>query len=111
MEQSEEKNNIKYWNEIEYYEVKREKKANVIKYYEEGKEYMWIVSFKITERNSKETCIFTKLQCNKSTLLFYTICTYNKAITRKRYKIYKRIKNKQKRSKCSFDRSTYSNKN
>ena len=28
------------------------------KYYEEGKEYMWIVSFKITERNSKELIYF-----------------------------------------------------
>lgn len=34
--------------------MKREKRANVIKYYEEGKEYMWIVSFEITEKNSKE---------------------------------------------------------
>ncbi len=34
--------------------MKREKRANVIKYYEEGKENMWIVSFEITERNSKE---------------------------------------------------------
>lgn len=34
--------------------MKREKRANVIKYYEEGKEYMWIVSFDITEKNSKE---------------------------------------------------------
>ena len=58
MEKSEERKNIKYWNEVEYYEVKREKKANVIKYYEEGKEYMWIVSFKISERNSKELIYF-----------------------------------------------------
>lgn len=34
--------------------MKREKRANVIKYYEEGKEYMWIVSFEITEKNSKK---------------------------------------------------------
>ena len=58
MEKTEERKNIKYWNEVEYYEVKREKKANVIKYYEEGKEYMWIVSFKISERNSKELIYF-----------------------------------------------------
>ena len=30
----------------------------MIKYYEEGKEYMWIVSFKITARNSKEIIYF-----------------------------------------------------
>lgn len=30
----------------------------MIKYYEEGKEYMWIVSFKITARNSKEIINF-----------------------------------------------------
>ena len=45
---------MKFWNNVEYYEVKREKRANVIKYYEDGKEYMWIVSFEITDKNSKE---------------------------------------------------------
>ena len=58
MEQAEEKNKIKYWNKIEYSEVKREKRANVIKYYEDGKEYMWIVSFEITDKNSKEIIYF-----------------------------------------------------
>ena len=58
MEQAEEKSKIKYWNKIEYSEVKREKRANVIKYYENGKEYMWIVSFEITDKNSKEIIYF-----------------------------------------------------
>lgn len=58
MEQAEEKNKIKYWNKIEYSEVKREKRVNVIKYYEDGKEYMWIVSFEITDKNSKEIIYF-----------------------------------------------------
>ena len=58
MEQAEEERKIKYWNKIEYSEVKREKRANVIKYYEDGKEYMWIVSFEITDKNSKEIIYF-----------------------------------------------------
>lgn len=58
MEQAEEENKIKYWNKIEYSEVKKEKQANVIKYYEDGKEYMWIVSFEITDKNSKEIIYF-----------------------------------------------------
>lgn len=58
MEQAEEENKIKYWNKVEYSEVKREKQANVIKYYEDGKEYMWIVSFEITDKNSKEIIYF-----------------------------------------------------
>ena len=58
MEQAEEENKIKYWNKIEYSEVKKEKRANVIKYYEDGKEYMWIVSFEITDKNSKEIIYF-----------------------------------------------------
>lgn len=58
MEQAEEKNKVKYWNKIEYSEVKREKRANVIKYYEDGKEYMWMVSFEITDKNSKEIIYF-----------------------------------------------------
>lgn len=59
MEQAEEEENkVKYWNKVEYYEVKREKRANVLKYYEESKEYMWIVSFEITEKNSRELTYF-----------------------------------------------------
>lgn len=51
-------NKIKYWNKIEYSEIKREKRANVIKYYEDDKEYMWIESFEITDKNSKEIIYF-----------------------------------------------------
>lgn len=58
LEQVEEESNVKYWNKVEYYEVKREKQANVLKYYEEEKEYMWIVSFEITDKNSKEIIYF-----------------------------------------------------
>ena len=54
MEKAEKRETIKYWNKLKYYEVKRDKEANVIKYYEEEKEYMWIVSFEITEKNRKE---------------------------------------------------------
>lgn len=58
MEQAEKESKTKYWNRIEYSEVKKEKRANVIKYYEDGKEYMWIVSFEITDKNSKEIIYF-----------------------------------------------------
>lgn len=59
-ENSEEK--IKYWNGIKYGEVEFEKNANVLKYYEEKKvkkekkitEFMWITSFKITQKNKEE---------------------------------------------------------
>ena len=53
---------IRYWNYIKYGEVEFEKDANVLKYYEEKEikkekkitEFMWITSFKITEKNKKE---------------------------------------------------------
>lgn len=49
---------IKYWNNLKYGEVRTEKEVNVIKYYEKKKdittEFMWITSFKITEKNKKE---------------------------------------------------------
>ena len=59
-ENSEEK--IKYWNSIKYGEVEFEKNANVLKYYEEKEakkekkitEFMWITSFKITQKNKEE---------------------------------------------------------
>lgn len=59
-ENSEEK--IKYWNGIKYGEVEFEKNANVLKYYEEKEvkkekkitEFMWITSFKITQKNKEE---------------------------------------------------------
>lgn len=49
---------VRYWNEIKYGEVQIEKQANVLKYYEKKKnkttEFMWITSFKITEKNKEE---------------------------------------------------------
>lgn len=53
-----EKKEIRYWNDIKYGEVEYEKEANVFKYYEKKKdkitEFMWITSFKITEKNKEE---------------------------------------------------------
>lgn len=58
LERAEEQEKIKYWNNLKYGEVRIEKEANVIKYYEEKKEkiteFMWITSFNITENNKKE---------------------------------------------------------
>ncbi len=49
---------VRYWNELNYGEVEFEKQANVLKYYESKKdkitEFMWITSFKITEKNKEE---------------------------------------------------------
>ncbi len=48
----------RYWNDVKYGEVQFEKQANVLKYYENKKEqiteFMWITSFKITEKNKEE---------------------------------------------------------
>lgn len=53
---------IKYWNELKYGEVRIEKQANVLKYYdkkeEKTTEFIWITSFKITERNKEELVYF-----------------------------------------------------
>ena len=53
-----EKKEIRYWNNIKYGEVEFQKEANVVKYYEKKKgkitEFMWITSFKITEKNKEE---------------------------------------------------------
>ena len=58
LEKAENKEEIKYWNNLKYGEVRIEKEANVIKYYEKKKdlttEFMWITSYKITEKNKKE---------------------------------------------------------
>ena len=47
-----------YWNNISYGEVQFEKEANVIKHHEKKKEkvteFMWITSFRITEKNKGE---------------------------------------------------------
>ncbi len=56
-----EEKNIRYWNEVKYGEVQREKKANVLKFYENKKdkvtEFMWITSILMTEKN-KETLVY-----------------------------------------------------
>lgn len=53
-----EEKSIKYWNDIKYGEVEFEKQAKVLKFYEKKKdkitEFMWITSFKITQRNKEE---------------------------------------------------------
>ena len=58
LEKAEKESKIKYWNKLKYYEVKRDKEANVIKYYETEKEekieFMWLTSFKITEKNKED---------------------------------------------------------
>ena len=58
IEKAEKQEEIKYWNSLKYGEISREKEANVVKYYEKKKdiitEFMWITSFKITEKNKKE---------------------------------------------------------
>lgn len=58
LEKAEKKEKIKYWNNLKYGEVRIEKEANVIKYYEKKKEitteFIWITSFKITEKSKKE---------------------------------------------------------
>ena len=58
LEKAEKQEEIKYWNNLKYGEVRTEKEANVIKYHEKKKEiiteFMWITSFKITEKNKKE---------------------------------------------------------
>ena len=55
---------IKYWNDVKYGEVEFEKQANVLKYYENKKEkiieFMWITSFKISEKNKKELVHYGK---------------------------------------------------
>ena len=53
---------IKYWNEIKYGEVQFEKEANVLKYYEKKRkiEFMWVISFKITEKNKEELIYYGK---------------------------------------------------
>lgn len=58
LEKAEQEEEIKYWNEIKYGEIHRQKQGNVIKYYDKKEdkttEFLWITSFKITERNKKE---------------------------------------------------------
>lgn len=53
---------IKFWNELEYGLEKKEKTANVIKFYDKKENdttiFMWITSLKITEKNKKELVYF-----------------------------------------------------
>ncbi len=53
-----EEKKIRYWNNITYGEVQFEKQANVLKYYEKKKEkvteFMWLTSFRVTEKNKEE---------------------------------------------------------
>ena len=63
IEKAEERDtNIKYWNGLKYGEVRIEKEANVLKYYdkkeEKTTEFIWITSFKITEKNKEELVYF-----------------------------------------------------
>lgn len=63
LEQAEtEETEIKYWNGLKYGEVRIEKQANVIKYYDRKKEtiteFLWVTSFKITEKNKEELVHF-----------------------------------------------------
>lgn len=64
LEKAEKKEEIKYWNNLKYGEISREKEVNVIKYYEKKKEitteFMWITSFRITEKNKKELVYYGK---------------------------------------------------
>lgn len=55
-------NVIKYWNNLKYGEVRIQKEANVLKYYEkkeeEVTEFLWITSFEITEKNKEDIVKF-----------------------------------------------------
>lgn len=62
LEKAEKAEEIKYWNEIKYGEIHRQKQGNVIKYYDKKEdkiiEFLWITSFKITEKNKEELVYF-----------------------------------------------------
>lgn len=64
LEKAEKEEEIKYWNELKYGEIHNQRKANVIKYYEKEEdkttEFLWITSFRITEKNKKEIVYFGK---------------------------------------------------
>lgn len=53
---------IKYWNKLKYGEVRTEKQANVLKYYDKKEkeitEFIWLTSFEITEKNKEELVHF-----------------------------------------------------
>lgn len=63
VEKAEERDtDIKYWNGLKYGEVRIEKEANILKYYDRKEdkvtEFIWITSFKITEKNKEELVYF-----------------------------------------------------
>lgn len=62
LERTEKEENLKYWNNLKYGEIHNQREANVIKYYDKKGaktiEFLWITSFKITERNKEETVYF-----------------------------------------------------
>ena len=53
-----EEKGIKYWNNVKYGEIGIEKEENVLKYYEKKEdkvtEFVWITSFKITEKEKEQ---------------------------------------------------------
>ena len=55
-------NVIKYWNNLKYGEVRIQKEANVLKYYEKKEEdvteFLWITSFEVTEKNKEDIVKF-----------------------------------------------------
>lgn len=62
LEKTENEDTIKYWNGLKYGEVRTQKQANVLKYYDkkerETREFLWMTSFEITEKNKKEIVHF-----------------------------------------------------
>lgn len=62
LEKAEKQEEIKYWNELKYGEIHNQREANVLKYYdkkeEKTTEFIWITSFKITEKCKKELVYF-----------------------------------------------------
>lgn len=62
LEKAEKEEEIKYWNELKYGEIHNQREANVLKYYdkkeEKTTEFIWITSFKITEKNKEELVYF-----------------------------------------------------
>ena len=62
LEKAEKEEETKYWNELKYGEIHNQREANVLKYYdkkeEKTTEFIWITSFKITEKNKEELVYF-----------------------------------------------------
>lgn len=62
LERAEKEENLKYWNNLKYGEIHNQRETNVIKYYDKRgaktTEFLWITSFKITEKNKKEIVYF-----------------------------------------------------